>query len=312
MPRIRSINPCAPVDEDVATMSVHARLVWAYLPCHADCEGRLRDSPFTLKLAILPADAIDMNALLTELADRRHVIRYEVDGRRFIQIRNFRKHQNPHKNETPSVCPPVPEAAQNQGFAKLPDDSRNYQSESTILGTAPADPSPDPGPSPDPEIYPPMRDPTPPARTTGTGTATETTKTPTVNHDRPFLADRVPYRHPVVGAASPAFMAVYEAYPRRDVKQRAAQVFQELAADHPDGETGLRDQILAWLRRGVLRRHPYSGENKFRPLLETVLLERRWEDDQSAPDDDEPLTARAAGPHYPKIKPIPMGVPRPR
>lgn len=105
MARIRSINPCAPVDEDVATMTMAARYVWAYLPCHADKEGRLRDAAFTLKLAICPLDQIDVEAILVELAARRHIIRYEVDGRRYIQIRNFAKHQKPHIRETDSRFP---------------------------------------------------------------------------------------------------------------------------------------------------------------------------------------------------------------
>lgn len=108
MARIRSANPCAPVDEDVATMSLAARYVWAYLPCHADRDGRLKDSPFTIKANILPADNVDMNAILDELAERRHIIRYQVDGRKFIQIRSFHRHQSPHKREVQSVipCPP--------------------------------------------------------------------------------------------------------------------------------------------------------------------------------------------------------------
>src|SRR5690349_9719375 len=106
MARIRSINPCAPVDEDVATMSLGARFVWAYLPCHADREGRLPDKPFGLKLDLMPMDDVDMNALLQELADRRHILRYVgTDGRKYIQIRNFARHQRPHKNETPSRIP---------------------------------------------------------------------------------------------------------------------------------------------------------------------------------------------------------------
>jgi hypothetical protein len=149
MARIRSINPCAPLDEDVATMSIGARLLWAFLPCHADRDGRLRDSAFTLKTQIMPADPVDVEVLLKELAERRHIIRYEVDGRRYIQIRNFRKHQNPHKNETPSTIPPVPEAPQNKGLTALPEEPRSYASTPETQQCAPADPSPDPSPSPD-------------------------------------------------------------------------------------------------------------------------------------------------------------------
>lgn len=105
MARIRSINPQATLDEDVATMSMAARLAWAYLPCHADREGRLRDSGFALKAALFPADSVDMEAVLVELAGRRHILRYAIEGRRFIQIRNFSRYQFPHHREAESLIP---------------------------------------------------------------------------------------------------------------------------------------------------------------------------------------------------------------
>lgn len=105
MPRTRLINPNAPMDEDVATMSLAARYAWAYLPCHADREGRLRDSSFFLRTSIFPNEVVDMEAIVVELEARRHIERYEVDGRRYIQIRNFKKYQSPHRNEVASVIP---------------------------------------------------------------------------------------------------------------------------------------------------------------------------------------------------------------
>lgn len=106
MPRTRLIHPEAPKDEAVAQMSVHARLAWAYLPCHADREGRMEDKPFNLRLGIFPTDAVDMNAILNELAATELIERYQVGERRYIQIRNFAKYQAPHKNEARSFLPP--------------------------------------------------------------------------------------------------------------------------------------------------------------------------------------------------------------
>lgn len=103
-------------------MTPFARLVWAYLPCHADQAGRLKDSAFMLKVAILPADNVDMEALLDELADRRHIIRYQANGQRYIQIRNFRKYQNPHKNEPVSTVPEVIEKLP-ESLQKKPEHS---------------------------------------------------------------------------------------------------------------------------------------------------------------------------------------------
>lgn len=164
MARTRSIHPGAPTDEDVAEMTIHARYVWAYLPCHADKEGRLEDKPFSLRLDILPLDNVDMNALLQELADKRHIIRYRGDdGRRYIQIRNFERWQRPHAHEKASRIPPPPGSfahtvaqihdipvASTDNAGTSTDDARRRRS------------CPDPSPVPVPEIPPPARDPGPP------------------------------------------------------------------------------------------------------------------------------------------------------
>lgn len=143
MARIRSIHPGAPSDEDVATMSWQARLTWAYLPCHADREGRLKDAPFTLKLAILPTDDVDMGLVLDELQAKRLIVRYEVDGRRFIWIRNFARYQTPHVRETASIIPPPPSEPLPRQTLAMPGPGK------TVASTP--DPVPDPVPDPGPE-----------------------------------------------------------------------------------------------------------------------------------------------------------------
>jgi hypothetical protein len=106
MARIRSTHPGAPRDEDVATLSIYARYLWAYMPCHADREGRLKDSAFNLKLEVFPGeDEVDVEAMLAELASKKLIIRYEVGAKRYIQIRNFLRWQNPHKREPESAIP---------------------------------------------------------------------------------------------------------------------------------------------------------------------------------------------------------------
>lgn len=70
----------------------------------ADREGRLRDKPKEIKLQVLPSDNCDIETLLESLSDH-FITRYEVDGERYIQVNNFSKHQNPHKNENSSAIP---------------------------------------------------------------------------------------------------------------------------------------------------------------------------------------------------------------
>lgn len=92
----------------------------------------------------------------------------------------------------------------------------------------------------------------------------------------------------ILGACTPAFLAVFDRYPRKDAKQEAAQVFQEIAASYPGGEAALSAAILASFDGGMLEREPYRGPNRTRPFLDKVLATRRWEDPPSAPDDAEP------------------------
>lgn len=108
MGRVRNINPKAPTEEDVAALSIHARYVWAYLPCHADREGRLEDAPLRLKGQILPNDQVNMRLLLDELERARFIRRYTVNGRPYIHIRQFLKHQRPREDERQTTLPAPP------------------------------------------------------------------------------------------------------------------------------------------------------------------------------------------------------------
>lgn len=81
-----------------------------------------------------------------------------------------------------------------------------------------------------------------------------------------------------VALLSIPYLAVYDRYPNGDGKLKAARVFYELSAETGSTQDSLRDEVLAWFDTGVLERHPYAGDPKFRPSLETVLSERRWLD----------------------------------
>jgi hypothetical protein len=145
MARTRSLNPQQTVDEDVNKLSIHARYVWAFLPCHADREGRLADKPFSLKLAILPVDEVDMDALLREIAAQGFIRRYTVGGRGYIQIRSFLRHQHPHRRECDSIIPP--EGSANDGpRTGLGQDEPGNSPASTVLGQASDNPPESLGP----------------------------------------------------------------------------------------------------------------------------------------------------------------------
>lgn len=110
MPRIREVKPEIFLDEQLAEVSHAARFLFVGLWTLADREGRLEDRPARIKAQIFPYGSEDCDALLDELANHAgaFVQRYEVDGRRLLAVRSFKKHQRPHPKETPSKIPPPP------------------------------------------------------------------------------------------------------------------------------------------------------------------------------------------------------------
>jgi len=105
MARSRNIKPGFFLNEELAEIEPLGRLLFAGLWTIADREGRLEDRPRRIKAAVLPYDDCDVDHLLNELYKQKFIIRYEVDGARYIQITNWHKHQNPHCKEKPSTIP---------------------------------------------------------------------------------------------------------------------------------------------------------------------------------------------------------------
>ena len=106
MSRIRYIKPGFFVDDDLAECQPITRILFAGLWTIADREGRLEDRPRRIRAQVLPNDDVDVDGLLQELADHGQlIIRYEVDGTRYVAIPGFTRHQKPHSRELPSVIP---------------------------------------------------------------------------------------------------------------------------------------------------------------------------------------------------------------
>ncbi len=111
----RMIKPEFFTDEDLGQLEPILRLFYVGLWCSADKEGRLEDRPIKLKTEIMPYDKIDPEAFLKELSkpkkinnDRAFILRYKVNGERYIQIIQFIKNQSIHHTEKPSRIPPPP------------------------------------------------------------------------------------------------------------------------------------------------------------------------------------------------------------
>ena len=105
MARARNIKPGFFTNDLLGECQPLARLLFQGLWCHADREGRLEDRPKKFKAEILPYDDCDAEILLQELASSGFIVRYQFGGKRYLQVVNFCKHQNPHVKEQESTIP---------------------------------------------------------------------------------------------------------------------------------------------------------------------------------------------------------------
>ena len=105
MARARNIKPGFFKNADLVELPVEARLLFIGLWTLADRAGRLEDRPKQIKMELFPADAVDVDACLEGLQRWGFVKRYDIDGRRLLQVVNFERHQNPHRDEKVSALP---------------------------------------------------------------------------------------------------------------------------------------------------------------------------------------------------------------
>lgn len=119
MSRTRSLRPGFFKNDLLAELPFEARLLFAGLWTLADKKGRLEDRPKKIKMEIFPADEVDTNGLLTQLADKKFITRYEVEGEGYIQVNKFLDHQHPHPKEPESLIPDQPKAVVSNGKPRL-------------------------------------------------------------------------------------------------------------------------------------------------------------------------------------------------
>lgn len=150
MPRARNIKPAFFKNEDLVELPFETRLLFVGLWTLADRAGKLEDRPKRIKMEVYPADNVDVDAGLDELNDAGLIVRYRVNDQQLILIPKFTDHQNPHKNEAPSVLPdpdsgnyasstvqapeqdaPRPEALGLNPDSLNPESSKNHRSSAT-------------------------------------------------------------------------------------------------------------------------------------------------------------------------------------
>lgn len=126
MARARNIKPGFFRNADLVELPFEARLLFIGLWTIADRSGRMEDRPKQIKMELFPADSVDVDALLDELAAIGVVARYSHDGKRYLQVVNFSKHQNPHKDEKASTIP------DQDGHLATPEQDKKKHGASTV------------------------------------------------------------------------------------------------------------------------------------------------------------------------------------
>ena len=131
MARSRNIKPGLFKNEVLGVADPLYTLAFQGLWLLADREGRLEDRPLRIKAETFPyRETVDINSILDWLHDEGFIQRYQAGDKRYIQVLNFGRHQNPHKNETPSEIP---------AFEDIGSDTEIIGTHSEKIGSTPAD-----------------------------------------------------------------------------------------------------------------------------------------------------------------------------
>lgn len=138
MARSRNIKPGFFSNEHLADLDFAARLLFIGMWTEADREGRLEDRPKRLKMALFPADNVDIDGMLEALELKGFIRRYEACGVKAIQVVNWSKHQNPHVKEAASTIPAEGQEQPVQGehgasTGQAPDSHSSFPADSLSL-----------------------------------------------------------------------------------------------------------------------------------------------------------------------------------
>ena len=104
MARIRTIKPEFWTDGAIVECSTNARLLFIGSWNFSDDYGNLDRSAKQLKAQVFPADDIDVEPLIRELLNHGLLVEYSSNGKTFIHIQNFIKHQRIDR-PGPARCP---------------------------------------------------------------------------------------------------------------------------------------------------------------------------------------------------------------
>jgi len=142
MARSRNIKPAFFTNDELAEIDPLGRLLFMGLWTIADYKGDIEWREKRIKAQVLPYDECNVKELAINLDKYGFIRFYSVRGEMYINITNFCKHQNPHKNEKlkgsdiPNYSESSRQAIDFNTLTINHDKSRLNQDEN---GTAPAD-----------------------------------------------------------------------------------------------------------------------------------------------------------------------------
>lgn len=158
MARARNIKPGFFMNDKLGELDPVIRLLFVGLWTIADKEGRLEDRPRRIHASCLPYDQVNVDSCLDQLWNKGFIHRYSVGEKRFIEIVNWKRHQNPHHKEADSEIPKYQEDihACAKHDPSIPDKPQTNPADSGFLipdsgflipDTGFSDSSPSPSPS---------------------------------------------------------------------------------------------------------------------------------------------------------------------
>jgi hypothetical protein len=99
-------------NEDLCELGPYAYILFTGLWMIADRDGRLEYRPRRIKALAMPlwddVSAKDVENLVEKLGKSGFITTYENGGKSYIQVTNWRAHQNPDPREKASTIPPSP------------------------------------------------------------------------------------------------------------------------------------------------------------------------------------------------------------
>lgn len=188
MAKIRSISPNACESHRLGAITDPAERLYWRLQTHCDDQGRAVDDPRVIWgaccIQIAGWDDQLVDELLAELHDVGLIHRYQVDGRRYLEVTQFTRFQHP-KRPVASKLPPIPlDGHAVPSASRIPTPGGEIPFSST--GEVPSSP---PQPCGQPDVPPsdPCGEPNPPDNTEQERNDTTGTTTPTRHPQGPAV-----------------------------------------------------------------------------------------------------------------------------